>query len=89
MSYFSMFKARLKENHVPPPNVSDKLAVRIGFFMAADGSVSRVRVLRSSGNPEFDRSVLEAFKHTRVGARPDRRSDMKELEFRMRDEDSD
>ena len=87
-SYFAYFKARLKENHVPPPNVSDKLTVRVEFFMAADGSVSRVHVLRSSGNAEFDQSVLDAFRHTHAGPRPDGRSDEKELEFRMRDEDA-
>ncbi len=87
-SYFAFFKARLKENHMPPPDVSDKMSVRIEFFMAADGSVSRVRVVRSSGNAEFDRSVLEAVRKTRVGPRPDGHSDEKELEFRMRDEDA-
>ena len=73
---------------MPPPDVSDKMSVRIEFFMAADGSVSRVRVVRSSGNAEFDRSVLEAVRKTRVGPRPDGHSDEKELEFRMRDEDA-
>ena len=87
-SYFEYFKAKLKENHVPPPDVSDKLAARVEFFMAADGSVSGVRILRSSGNAAFDESVLEAFRHTHVGRRPDGRSDEKELVFRMREEDS-
>jgi len=87
-SYFAMFKARLKENHVPPPGVSDRLEARIEFFMAADGSISRVRVIRSSGNKDFDQSVLEAFAHTHMPSRPDKHSDMKEMTFKMHDEDS-
>ena len=87
-SYFAMFKARLKDNHVPPPGVSDRLEARIEFFMASDGSISRVRVIRSSGNKEFDQSVLEAFAHTHMPSRPDKRSDMKEMTFKMHDEDS-
>jgi len=87
-SYFAMFKARLKENHVPPPGVSDRLEARIEFFMAADGSISRVRVIRSSGNKDFDQSVLEAFAHIHMPSRPDKHSDMKEMTFKMHDEDS-
>lgn len=87
-SYFAMFKARLKENHVPPPGVSDRLEARIEFFMAADGSIARVRVIRSSGNKDFDQSVLEAFAHTHMPSRPDKHSDMKEMTFKMHDEDS-
>ena len=87
-SYFAMFKARLKENHLPPPGVSDRLEARVEFFMSADGSISRVRILRSSGNAEFDQSVLQAFAHTRMPSRPDHHSDIKEMTFKMHDEDA-
>jgi colicin import membrane protein len=87
-SYFAMFKARLKDNHVPPPGVSDRLEARIEFFMASDGTISRVHIIRSSGNKDFDQSVLEAFAHTHMPSRPDKRSDMKEMTFKMHDEDS-
>jgi colicin import membrane protein len=87
-SYFAMFKARLKDNHLPPPGVSDRLEARVEFFMAADGSITRVHILRTSGNSEFDQSVLEAFAHTHMPSRPDHRSDMKEMTFKMHDEDA-
>ncbi len=87
-AYFSLLKSRLKENHEKPPGLSDTVAARVEFFVAADGSISRVRILRSSRSAEFDRSVLEAFARTKnIGPRPDHQSDMKELEFKMHDED--
>jgi outer membrane biosynthesis protein TonB len=43
--------------------------------------------MRSSGNSEFDESVLEAFRHTQMPPPPDHRGDTHELIFDMRDED--
>lgn len=87
--YFSLLKLRLKENHEKPSGLSDTLVARVEFFVAADGSISRVRISRSSGSAEFDRSVLEAFSRTRtIGARPDKKGETVELEFKMREEDS-
>jgi colicin import membrane protein len=88
-AYFALLKARIKENHVPPEGVSDSLVAVVEFFVAADGSLSHVRISRSSGNAEFDRSVVEACQHTpSVGARPDGRSETVEMTFKMRDEES-
>lgn len=87
--YFSLLKLRLKENHEKPSGLSDTLVARVEFFVGADGSISRVRISRSSGSAEFDRSVLEAFSRTRtIGARPDKKGETVELEFKMREEDS-
>ena len=87
--YFSLLKLRLKENHEKPTGLSDTLVARVEFFVGADGSISRVRISRSSGSAEFDRSVLEAFSRTRtIGARPDKKGEAVELEFKMREEDS-
>ena len=87
-SYIAMLKARVKENLVPPPGVSDRLEARVEFFLAADGALSRVRISRSSGNSEFDESVLEAFRHTQMPPRPDHRGETDTLTINMRDEDS-
>jgi colicin import membrane protein len=85
--YFSLLKLRLKENHEKPSGLSDTLVARVEFFVGADGSISRVRISRSSGSAEFDRSVLEAFSRTRnIGARPDKKGEAVELEFKMREE---
>ncbi len=87
--YFALLKNMLKENHEPPAGVSDRLSARVEFYLGADGSISRVRIIRSSGNAEFDQSVKDAFARTRsVGIpRPDKRGSLHEIEFRMRDDD--
>ncbi|MGD1031873.1 MAG: cell envelope integrity protein TolA [Opitutaceae bacterium] len=86
-SYIAMLKARVKENLVPPPGVSDRLEARVEFYLAADGSLSRLRIVNSSGNGEFDEAVLEAFRHTQMPPRPDHRGEMDSLTINMRDED--
>jgi len=88
--YFSLLKARLKENHEKPSGLSDALMARVEFYVGTDGSISRVRISKSSGSDEFDRSVREAFARTKsIGARPDKKGETVELEFRMREEDGD
>ncbi len=88
--YFSFLKARLKENHEKPSGLSDALMARVEFYVGTDGSISRVRISKSSGSDEFDRSVREAFARTKsIGARPDKKGETVELEFRMREEDGD
>jgi colicin import membrane protein len=86
--YFSYLKQKLEQAHEPPVGVSDKLSVRVEFMLAVDGSISQVRVVRSSGNKDFDQSVLEAFKRVRsIGTRPDGRSEPITLEFNTRDDE--
>jgi colicin import membrane protein len=88
--YFALLKSRLKENHEKPGGLSDTLTAGVEFYVGADGSISRVKISRSSGSAEFDRSVLEAFSRTKsIGARPDKKGEAVELEFKMREEDGD
>jgi colicin import membrane protein len=86
--YFSFLKQKLEQAHEPPVGVSDKLSVRVEFMLAVDGSISQVHVVRSSGNKDFDQSVLDAFKRVRpIGTRPDGRSEAITLEFNTRDDE--
>ena len=86
-SYFSFLKQKLEQAHEPPVGVSDKLSAQVEFMLAADGSISQVHIVRSSGNADFDQSVLDAFKRVRsIGTRPDGRSEMITLPFKTRDE---
>lgn len=88
-AYFALLKTRIKENHVPPEGLSDTLSAKVEFFVAANGDLSGVRIARSSGNTDFDLSVLEACRHTQsIGPRPDGRSEMVEMTFRMREDES-
>lgn len=80
--YFSFLKQQLDKAHEPPPGVSDKLSAVVEFYLAADGTLSQVRIDRTSGNAEFDKSVREAFRRVRsVGPRPDGRSEYHTLTF--------
>ena len=88
-AYFSMLKSRIKQNHTPPEGVSDSLAARVEFMLSADGSLSHVRIVKSSGNAEFDRTVVDACQRTSSNPpRPDHRSEPLEMTFRMHDEES-
>jgi colicin import membrane protein len=88
-AYFALLKSHIKENHVPPEGVSDRLSARVEFFVAADGSISSVRIVSPSGNFDFDRSVIEAVEHTRsIGERPDGRSESVTMTIKMSDDES-
>ena len=85
--YEALVRNLLKEAHEKPAGVSDNLSAEVEFFVAASGEISNVRLSRPSGNDEFDQSVLAAFRRiTWPGARPDKKSDLWRLTFRMREE---
>jgi colicin import membrane protein len=87
--YFALLKARIKENYVPTGDATDRMTARLEFYVAADGALSRVRIARSSGNADFDSSVLEAFRRTSsIGPRPDGRGETVTMEFNLREDDS-
>jgi colicin import membrane protein len=88
-AYFAELKLKIKENHAPPEGVSDSLSAQVEFMVAADGSISRLRIISSSGNHAFDESVIEACEHTRtIGPRPDGQSDTVKMTFRMHEDES-
>ena len=84
-AYFSMLRARLLSSHELPGGVSDLLSAEVQFTFAANGAVSGVRIVRSSGSPDFDQSVLEAFSRLKMPARPDKKTDVQRLTFRIKE----
>jgi colicin import membrane protein len=85
-TYFAMLVQRLKAAHEKPLGVTDQLTAKASFYAAADGTISQVKIIRSSGNAEFDRSVIAAFsKIGPLGGRPDKRGDTREIVFDMSD----
>jgi outer membrane biosynthesis protein TonB len=88
-AYAALLLARLKENLQIPPDVGNKLSAEVEFFLAADGSMSHVRILRTSGSGDFDQAVIDAFHRTHsIGPRPDHRSEDVTLEVGTLDDDS-
>lgn len=83
--YFAMLILRLREAHEKPGGLSDLLNAEVQFTVAANGGISGVRIVRSSGNTEFDQSVVAAFARVKMPGRPDGKSDVKTLTFRIRE----
>ena len=85
--YIARLVAALRQNHEKPPGLSDMLFADVEFLIAADGTISRVQIVRSSGNTDFDLSCIEAFKRMgSVGPKPDGKSDTWVLRFRMKED---
>ena len=85
--YISFLIQELKRAHEPPPGVSDQLETKVRFDITASGAILNPRIVKSSGNREFDESVLEAFRNMRsIGPTPNRRPDTWTVTFKMRDE---
>ena len=85
--YIARLVTALRQNHEKPPGLSDLLSADVEFLIAADGSISRIHIVRTSGNAAFDQSCVEAFRRMgSIGPKPDGKNDTWVLTFRMKDE---
>lgn len=85
--YLSALVQRLKEAHERPTGLSDLLTAAAECYISESGTISQVRISRSSGSPEFDQSVLSAFRNVRAVPRTDGGGTIhREFVFKMRDE---
>jgi colicin import membrane protein len=86
--YFSLLKRRLKEALDKPPGLSDTLVAIVEVHIAGNGLLSSAKISRSSGSDEFDQAALAAVARVRsIGPRPDGKSEVLRIPFRMREED--
>jgi colicin import membrane protein len=84
--YLSLLVQRLREAHQKPSGLSDLLRARVEFRINADGSITGVRVIESSGNTAFDQSVLAAFRQIMLPSPPSGRPITDSVLFRMKGE---
>ena len=85
-AYWGRLIRALKAAYDQPDNVSELLTARVSFFLAPDGSITAVRIIKSSGDPSYDESVLAAFREVRsIGAVPGGKSGTFEINFKMTD----
>ena len=85
--YKKLLLQRLSSAHQKPQGLSDLLKAEVSFNIGADGALSSVEIVRSSGSTEFDQSVLRAFKKVRtIGRTPTGKSYVWIVTFRMREE---
>lgn len=86
-TYISFLINALKEAHTPPPGVNENLAAQVTFDITAGGHIVNPRISKSSGDKDFDESVIDAFRRVRsIGPTPTGKSDTWTVTFRMRDE---
>ncbi|MDQ8184351.1 TonB family protein [Pelagicoccus sp. SDUM812002] len=69
-SYIAGFKASLKRAVASHPSRGTKLSASVICDILANGSVRNVRIVRSSGDGEFDRKVLAGYGRLSSYARP-------------------
>lgn len=87
-TYLALLQQRLRDAHEKPTGLSDQIYAQAEFYVAADGSISRASIVKSSGNAEFDHSVLAAVHKVRpIGPRPDGQGGTFKVRFRMKDDD--
>ncbi|KXU34111.1 hypothetical protein AXK12_07995 [Cephaloticoccus capnophilus] len=85
-AYIALLRQRLRAAHTKPAGLSDLLQAKVRFAIAADGTLSNLRIVTSSGSREFDDSVLAAFRKVRsIGPTPNGKADTWELTFKLRD----
>jgi colicin import membrane protein len=88
--YFSQLKAKLEGALDKPAGVGDTLVTTVEFRIAADGTISGVRIVKPSGSREFDDAVRAAFRRVgSIGPRPDHKTEIVELDFRAKDSEGD
>jgi len=86
-TYISFLIQELKRAHEPPSGVSDQLETKVTFDITASGAILNPRITKSSGNREFDESVLDAFRRMRsIGPTPNHRPDTWTVTFKMKDD---
>jgi len=59
-TYFALVKMRIKEA-MAQVDADDNIVAKVEFHVSPAGTFSQVRIIRSSGNAEYDQAVLDAF----------------------------
>jgi TonB family protein len=86
-AYIARLVTALRQNLEKPPGLSDLLSADVEFLIAADGTISRIHIVRSSGNAAFDESCIDAFRRMgSVGPKPDGKSVTWVMGFKMKDD---
>jgi len=85
-TYLAQLRRALLLAHDRPAGLSDELEVQVTFNIAANGDISNVRVTRTSGDADVDRSAVEAFRRVgSIGPTPNRKADVWTMRFRVQE----
>lgn len=83
-AYFNRLVNAVRAAWEMPDSVTDLLVAKVSFHLGADGSISQVKIVKSSGSTEYDDSVIDAFQRVRsIGAVPGNKAGTYVFNFRM------
>ncbi|HTQ32466.1 MAG TPA: cell envelope integrity protein TolA [Opitutaceae bacterium] len=91
-AYIAFVRQQLRASFeaVKPAGLSDQLEAVVELHILADGTLARAKIIRSSGNDDFDRAALQAVANVApLGARPDGLPEVQQIPFRMRETEGD
>lgn len=87
-AYIAILIQRLREAHQKPEGLSDLLQTKASFRLNPDGSISDVKIIHSSGNNDYDNSVLAAFRRVRLPTPPaNLKTDVYIVTFKMKEDE--
>jgi colicin import membrane protein len=87
-AYIAILIQRLKDAHQKPDGLSDLLQTKVSFRLNDDGSISDVRIIHSSGNNDYDNSVMAAFRKVRLPTPPaNLKTDVYSVTFKMKEDE--
>lgn len=83
-SGFDRLRTALAAAHRMPGSVPERCTASVQFDLAANGAISGAQLTKSSGNADFDRSVLDAFARVAaIGLAPIGRAGRFVIPFRL------
>ncbi|MBO5255812.1 MAG: TonB family protein, partial [Opitutales bacterium] len=72
--YYKHIYIKAKSNwKIPTINV-DALSVKVSFHISKTGIISSVRIMKSSGDKDFDESVIQVFRSITIDPPPDNKA---------------
>jgi TonB family protein len=83
--YFSLLKQRVLAAMDKPAGVNDDLAVVVSVYISATGQLSNAKVVKSSGDEEFDHAVVAAFSRVEMPEHPEHKGEPLTLRFTTKD----
>ena len=83
-AYFNRLVNAVRAAWEMPDSVTDLLVAKVSFHLGADGSITQVKIVKSSGSTEYDDSVVDAFQRVRsIGAVPGAKAGTYVFNFKM------
>ena len=86
-AYIALLMQRLKEAHRKPEGLSDLLQTKVEFRLNPNGTLTGVNIVKSSGNSEYDASVLAAFRNIRLPSPPKLKIYIYSVTFKMKEDE--